>query len=221
MYEPTVADAMTRRVITAVPDTPFRELLATMLDHGLDTVAVIDPLGHPLGVITDTDVLTKLEFHGGTDPPPFLAGSQCRARRRKSTALTAADLITTPALTVTGVTSIGDAAYLLADHDRNQLCVVDPQGILIGTLSRRDLLRTLLRDDSDIQTDVEQLVLGTIRAPHHVTVHVTDGVVTLDGTLRLRSTADRATWATHHIPGVIAVHNNLNYDIDDLMITGL
>jgi osmotically-inducible protein OsmY len=52
-------------------------------------------------------------------------------------------------------------------------------------------------------------------------VHVTGGIVTLDGTLTLHSTVQRAGDAAHHVPGVVAVRNNLRYDIDDLMITGL
>jgi hypothetical protein len=39
--------------------------------------------------------------------------------------------------------------------------------------------------------------------------------------LTLHSSAERAGQAAHHIPGVVAVHNNLRYDIDDLMITEL
>jgi CBS domain-containing protein len=221
MPEPTVADAMTHRVITVVPDTPFREVVGTMIAYDLDTVAVIDPTGRPLGVITDTDVLAKLEFHGGTDPTPILAGARCRVRRRKSTATTAADLITTPALAITADTSVSTAAYLMADHHRRQLCVIDGHGHLVGMLARLDLLRTLLRGDTAIQADIERDVIGVIHPPHHVTVHVTAGIVTLDGTLRLRSTVEHATHAAHHVPGVIAVHNNLTYDIDDLMITGL
>ncbi len=69
MPEPTVATFTNPQVITAAPDTPFRELVGTMIAHDLDAVPVIDLTGRPLGVVTDADMHTKLEFHNGTDSP--------------------------------------------------------------------------------------------------------------------------------------------------------
>jgi hypothetical protein len=40
-------------------------------------------------------------------------------------------------------------------------------------------------------------------------VHVADGIVTL----HLRSITDRAVAAAEHLPGAIAVRNNLSYDV--------
>lgn len=116
MREPTQPTALTvaalanRRVITAAPDTPFRELVGTMIVHDLDALPVIDITGRPLGVVADGDVLTKFEFHNGTDRPPLLAGSHCRARWRKSSGTTAADLMTTPATTISEHAPLTEAA---------------------------------------------------------------------------------------------------------------
>jgi CBS-domain-containing membrane protein len=74
MREPPVADLRTRQVITVVPDTPFRELVGIMLAHDLQALPVIDLTGHPIGVVPDIDTLTKLEYHGGADFVPLLAG---------------------------------------------------------------------------------------------------------------------------------------------------
>jgi CBS domain-containing protein len=61
-----------------VADTPFKELVGTMIARDMDALVVIDPAGRPVGVVTEADVLTKLEFHGGADYPPLLAGSHSR-----------------------------------------------------------------------------------------------------------------------------------------------
>jgi CBS-domain-containing membrane protein len=45
MREPTVAVFANRRVITAVPATPFRKLVGTMIAHDLDALPVIDLTG--------------------------------------------------------------------------------------------------------------------------------------------------------------------------------
>jgi osmotically-inducible protein OsmY len=52
-------------------------------------------------------------------------------------------------------------------------------------------------------------------------VRVTDGIVSLDGQLTLRSMVEHSGHLVHCVPGVIAVRKNLRYEIDDLVITGL
>jgi CBS domain-containing protein len=218
MREPAVADLMTRQVITVVPDTPFREVVGTMLAHDLDALPVIDLTGHPIGVVTDVDTLTKLEYHGGADNLPLFAGAHCRTRWRKASGVTAADLMTTPAPTATADASIASALHTLARAPR--LYVVDGTGRLTGILTRHDVLRLLLRSDDAIRSDIERDTLVPAYEAHRVTVHVTSGVVTLTGTFRLRSTAESVCGTVYRVPGVITVHNNLRFDIDDLLITG-
>jgi CBS domain-containing protein len=220
MREPAVADVMTRQVITAVPDTPFRELVGTMLAHDLDALPVIDLAGHPIGVVTDIDTLTKLEYHGGADYLPLLASGQCRTRWRKSSGVNATDLMTTPPPTITAAARITTALHALADGAR-RLFVVDNAGLLAGTLTRHDLLGLLLRDDSAIRADIERTALVPASEVRNVTVEVTDGIVALSGKLRLRSTTESVYRVALCVPGVITVHNDLRYDIDDMLITGL
>jgi CBS domain-containing protein len=42
-----------------VADTPFKELVGTMIARDMDALVVIDPAGRPVGVVTEADVLTK------------------------------------------------------------------------------------------------------------------------------------------------------------------
>lgn len=219
MREPTVADLMTRQVITVVPDTPFRELVDTMLAHDLQALPVIDLVGQPIGVVTDVDTLTKLEYHGGADYLPLLAGAACRARWHRASGVNAADLMTTPAPTITANAPLTAASHALACA--RYLYVVDKTGRLVGTLARHDVLRLLLRSDTAIQTDIQRGARVPAAETQRVTVHVTNGVVTLSGTVRLRSTADSLCGIAYRVPGVVTVHNDLRYDIDDFMITGL
>jgi osmotically-inducible protein OsmY len=44
---------------------------------------------------------------------------------------------------------------------------------------------------------------------------VSDGVVTLAGTVERRSAAEAAVQLTHALPGVVAVVNQLHYEWDD------
>src|SRR5262245_44013903 len=124
MAEPVVADVMTRQVITATPDASFKELTATMIEHQLDAVPIVDRECRLAGVVTDADLLAKVEFHGGADYPPLLAGSRSRARWRKSFSLTAGELMTTSVATVLETSSLRLAVYAMADDTVRRLYVV-------------------------------------------------------------------------------------------------
>lgn len=220
MREPTVAELMTRQVITIVPDTPFREVVGTMLTHDVHALPVIDLAGRPIGVVTSVDTLAKLEYHGGADYPPLLTGTRRRARWRKASGVNAAHLMTTPAPIIGMRASLTHALRAMAG-DEARLYVVDDSGQLVGKLARHDLLRLLLRSDGAILADIERSALVPASETRRVTIRVDAGVVTLSGTLRLHSTTEGVCRAAHRVPGVITVHNELRYDIDDFLITGI
>jgi CBS-domain-containing membrane protein len=216
---------MTREVFTAVPETSFKQLVAVMVLRELDALPVIDPSGRPIGVVAEADALTRLEFHACTDRLPLLASARRRARWNKAHGLTAAELMTRPALTVAETSSLERAVRVMADHAVRRLHVVDGIGCLVGVLTRRDALSVFLRSDSAIRADVESALSSwtttTRRAEALIDVRVADGVVTLEGSLTLHSTVEQAGVRASHVPGVVAVRNNLRFDVDDLLITGM
>lgn len=221
MGEPKIADVLCRRVVTAAPDSTFKELVGAMVAYEVSTIPVLDPAGRPVGVVSEADLASKLEFSGGAAHPPLLGGVHARVRWHKSSATIAADVMTSPAVTITENADLRAALRLLTRAQASVLCAVNGAGTLVGVLTRRDALRLFLRGDTAIRADLEQRLVPDPDAEHHVTVHVRDGMVTLDGVLRLRSTTERAGWLARGVPGVIAVCNNLRFDVDDLMITGL
>jgi CBS domain-containing protein len=221
MREPAVAEVMTPRVMTAVPDSLFKELVATMIAHDVDALPVIGPSGRPVGIVTETDVMAKLEFFGGADNWPLLGGSRARRRWRKASGLTAAQVMTAPALVVARDAPLTVAVRMLATHRLHQLCVVDRAGHLVGMLTRRDALRLFLRGDGAIVADLDQLLASTSKHTDQIVIDVTDGIVTVSGTVGLRSTAAYTARNIHHIPGVIAVRNDLHYEVDDLTVIAM
>ncbi|GGU15864.1 CBS domain-containing protein [Lentzea flava] len=220
MTEPRTGDVMCRRVVTAVRDTTFKELVGTMIVHEVSTIPVVDAAGRPVGMVTEEDLATKLEFRGGAENPPVLGGAQMRARWHKSSATVAAELMTA-AVTVAENAALRAALRLLAGVRAGRLCVVNSSGTLVGVLGRHDALRLFLRGDEAIRDDLEQRLLPASTRAHRVAVRVIDGVATLQGTLCLRSATQRAEWIARGVPGVISVRNELSFDVDDLMITGL
>jgi CBS domain-containing protein len=95
--------------------------------------------------------------------------------------------------------------------------VVDDSGVLLGIVTRGDLLRPFLRPDTEICTDVLENVLhGSFvldRAALRVTVR--EGVVTLDGHLRDQAMAHDVAETVRNLPGVVEVDTaGVTFDLD-------
>jgi CBS domain-containing protein len=159
MWEPTVESVMTKQVVTARLDTPFKELVGLMAEHRVSGLPVVDRNGRLVGVVSEADTLAKQEYQGGTATRPWFAGRVRRARWRKSAGLTAADLMTTTAVTIGETATVSAAARLLAQKKVRRLCVVGEDGKLTGIVSRRDVITTFLRDDDAIRADIEEHVV--------------------------------------------------------------
>jgi CBS-domain-containing membrane protein len=223
MWEPTVESVMTTQVVTARPDTPCKERGGLMSEHRVSGLPVVDSEGKPAGVVSEADTLAKQDYQGGTVPRPLFVGRKRRARWHKAVGLTAAELMTAPAVVIRENETVSAAARLLAKKNVRRLCVVDAAGVLVGLVSRHDVIGTFLRDDDAIRADVEEHVFkrGMWLFPEPLTAEVTGGVVTLDGAVERRTTAQIAGQLTHAVPGVVGVHNKVRYELDDSVTTAL
>jgi len=222
MREPSVETVMTAKVVTARPETTFKELATLMNTHRVSGLPVVDGAGRPVGVVSEADMLVKQEHLGGVETRPVF-GRQRRARWRKATGRTAGELMTAPAVSVGADATVTAAARLLAEKNIRRLCVVDADGGLAGIVSRRDVISTFLRADTEIVADIEEQVFkkGMWLFPGSLTAEVTEGVATLDGSVERRTTAQIAGQLTRSIPGVVAVHNNVRYELDDTVTSAL
>lgn len=222
MLEPTVDTVMTKEVVTARPETTFKEVVVMLSEHRVSGLPVVDTKGRPLGVVSEADTLVKQEQHGGSATRPWL-GRKRRARWRKATGRVAGDLMTAPAVTVGPDTTISAAARIMAHKNIRRICVVDGDGKLAGIVSRRDVIGTFLRDDDAVRADIEEHVFkkGMWLFPGSLTVVVEDGVATVDGSVERRTTALVAGQLTQAVPGVVAVRNNVRYEMDDTVTSPL
>ena len=222
MWEPTVESVMTRKVVTARVSTTFKELVGLMNTHRVSGLPVVDLVGRPVGVVSEADMLVKQEHLRARDSKPWF-GRVRRARWRRATGREAADLMTAPAVTIGVDATVTAAARVLAEKNIRRLCVVDGEGVLVGVVSRRDVIGTFLRDDEVIRADIEEHVFrkGMWLFPGTLTVTVTGGVATLDGSVERRTTAQIAGQLTRAVPGVVDVRNYLTYELDDTVTSPL
>ncbi|MFF2203338.1 CBS domain-containing protein [Streptomyces sp. NPDC058145] len=203
---PTVVnDVMTRTVVALRTGAVFKEIVQTMREWRVSALPVLDADGRVVGVVSEADLLPKEEYREG-DPDRY-AQVQDLADLRKADAVTAAELMTAPAVTVPPEATLAHAARVMARRRVKRLPVVGQDGTLKGVVSRSDLLKVFLRADEDIAEDVKREVVvrlfGTVEAP--VRVEVRDGVVTLTGRVHDVVLVPLATLLARSVPGVVDV----------------
>ncbi|MEU8819165.1 CBS domain-containing protein [Actinoplanes sp. NPDC048796] len=211
----TVDDVMTRKVVSVKTADSYRDVVDLLIANRLSAVPVVDDALQVAGVVSEADLLRKVEFAG--EEPRMFEGRRRRDERRKAEASTVADLMSAPAVVTVSGTSIASAARLMDREKVKRLPVVDDEGRLVGIVSRSDLLKAHLRPDDEILADVESGVLlpyvddeGTT-----VTAAVVDGVVTLSGRVQRYTSAEIAERLTRQVAGVVEVRSELGHDYDD------
>lgn len=209
----TVADVMTRDVVTATPETTFKELEQLMAEHRISAVPVVDTDGVPVGVVSEADLLLKAEAEG-REGSGWSPGSH--QRDYKARAQTADGLMSSPALTVDPDAPLAAAARLMRKGNVKRLPVVDG-GRLVGIVSRADVLKSYLRSDADILDDVvEGVIVGSMWLdPRTIDVEVDDGVVRMGGEVDRRSDVDILGRLTLGVEGVVGVESSVTFRFDD------
>ncbi|MEH0824254.1 MULTISPECIES: CBS domain-containing protein [unclassified Micromonospora] len=218
-----VADVMTRDVATVTEETPYREVVDVLVRQRISGVPVVDSFRRVLGVISEADLLHKVERSGHPEERRVFEGRRRRTAREKAGALVARDLMTAPAVTTHERASLAATARLMDHEAVKRLPVLDDLGRLAGIVTRGDLLRVHLRTDAEIREEVVHEVLRRVLSVRDglVTVQVRGGEVTMDGRLDRRSAVELAGRLAAQVAGVVAVHNAIGYDVDDTTLMEL
>lgn len=208
----TVRDVMTTRVIALRKTADFKEIVSVLRRYRVSACPVIDDTDRVIGVVSEADLLYK---ETEPDRPPALLRFQWRLDEEyKSKAVTAGQLMTSPAVTVQPGLPVVDAARLMQDRRVKRLPVVNYDGELVGIVTRSDVLAIFERPDQDIWDEVTKVIIGTEFGldPADFEVSVRSGVVTIEGIVELRRAALDLVRRVQHAEGVISVRNRLTFD---------
>lgn len=216
-----VGEVMTSEVVQAHRETPFKDVAQLLARHRISGVPVVDADDKVLGVISETDLVHRQAAKAERDREGRFRLPALRRKARvaaaKARAMTAGQLMSTPAITVHPEQRVADAARVMERHHIERLPVVDEEDRLIGIATRRDLLRVFLRTDEEIREEIidEVLTRAMCLPPHTVIVSVHDGTATLEGRLERRSDIPVAVQLTWRVDGVVGVMNSLTFHYDD------
>jgi CBS-domain-containing membrane protein len=205
-----VGDVMTRNVVAVRKDARFKDIVQVMRARRFSAFPVFDDDNMVIGVVSEDDLLIREGFRERGAGPRFLLR---HADRSKADGLTAAELMTAPAITIGPEADVAQAARIMHTRHVKRLPVVTEAGRLVGVVSRVDLLGVYDRPDADIRSEI----LGQVIESEFVldslafTVTVDSGVVTVAGPVDNADVALSLLDQIGRVAGVVTVRDRLSY----------
>jgi CBS domain-containing protein len=190
-----VRDVMTVDPVTVTPETGVKSALTRLAHLGITSMPVVDEHGTLCGMLSEADLIREAV---GADP---------RAQQRPITIQpvtapqTVEDVYTRSPVAVRPDDDVASAVEVMSDKGFKSLPVVDDGHLLVGILSRSDVVRALARDDTLIADDIR----AVFRDLGHTdwVVEVAEGVVEITGADHTRHSLAHTIART--VQGVVAV----------------
>lgn len=219
----SVSDVMTRNVVAVRETAGYKDIVAGIRRHRVSAFPVVDSAGRVLGVVSEADLLLKEAAFAAAGSGPWWAGRR-RRERAKAIGVSAAELMSKPAVTIARDASVADAAKAMYEHRVKRLPVVDDSGRLVGIVSRVDVLGVFDRPDEQIRNEVIKRVIAGEFAldPAAFDVTVTAGILTITGRVERSAVASHLIDAVRYVEGVVDVRDRVSYPPGDVpKIAGL
>ena len=124
--------------------------------------------------------------------------------------------MTAPAVTIAPWEPVSVAAQIMCERHVNRLPVVK-DGLLVGIVTRADLVRAFTRTDAELERELREDVLERTMwiDPGKVEVRVQDGRAALSGRVHTRSDVELLGRLVARIPGVVDVESTVAWNVDD------
>lgn len=153
---------MTSDVITVTPETSIDDVARLIWEHKIGSLPVVEN-GRVVGMVTDYDLITRETEY---DAPLFFSfleayfripGTGDENQLRRILAISARELMSSPAVTVGPDDTVQDVATLMYDKRLNALPVVEDDNRLAGIITRSDIVRLMVADENLFErVDAEQ-----------------------------------------------------------------
>ena len=167
-------DVMSSPVVTVPPDAQLKDVAATLVEHRINAVPVVDDGDRLVGIVSEADLLMLEATPGAWHRPGSAA--------RQSPPHTAREVMSHSVYTLTQDTDAAAAARMMLRHNLKSVPVVAGDRV-VGMVARRDLLRLIARSDHEIHADLERRLKEELDTLQRLAVDVTGGVVTIDAAL--------------------------------------
>lgn len=217
------ADIMTTDVVTVEPETEIRTIVDLLLKNRISAVPVVDGDRKVLGIVSEGDLMRRIEGGTGRHQSWWLGLMTGDADRAKDFVKThgqrASEVMTRDVVSVDEHAELGEIARILEEKHIKRVPVVR-DGRLVGIVSRSNLLQALAakgiarpvvaRDDRGIRETLLKILPKQAGVDTSlINIIVVDGVVELWGLSDSEEQRTAAGLAASEIEGVKSVQNNL------------
>ena len=192
-------DVMTTPVITIDADARVIDAAEQLSANRITSMPVLDADGRLVGMISELDILRGRLAH---DPRSHLRRDQ---RDVPDPDKTVRSVMTPVVVCLTEFADVADIAETMVEGEMRAIPIVDGPRIL-GIVSRRDLLRTLIRSDETIAAEIRARLEGQPGVPENCAVSVADGIVTIVGRFQTTSEGEVVDALARTVSGVQRVH---------------
>lgn len=216
-------DIMSANVITISPDTAVRDIVATLLEHHISGLPVVDR-GRVVGMVGEGELLHRHEIGTEGERPKtwwerLLGSEPGSAIYVRSHGVRAGDIMNSDVTSVAADASLAEVTSILDSREVRRLPVMQGKS-LVGILTRADLVRALAAtpDSLDsaetspdeairlrLQTDLEKQSWWQSK---WCSVFVSNGVVRYTGISDSYIDRQAARVAAENVPGVRGVQDD-------------
>jgi CBS domain-containing protein len=192
-------DVMTTPVITVDVDARVIDAAERLSANQIASMPVLDADGRLIGMVSELDIIRDRLAH---DPRSHMRPEH---HDMNDPATRVRSIMTPTVVCLTEYADVADIAETMLDNGIRAIPIVDGPHI-VGIVSRRNLLRTLVRSDETIAADIKARLDGQPGAPDDCAVSVADGIVTIVGTFQTTSERQLVDALARTVPGVQRVH---------------
>ncbi len=151
MKETVAKDIMVKKVITINKDESIEKLSNLLIKNNISGVPVLDESGKMVGIATEGDIIVK-----GTDlhfPRYFKlldsiiyldSLNKFKTTLKKYLGTKVEDIMTGNVRTVREDMPVSEVADMMIKYNINRVPVVDDEGNLVGIITRRDIVKSII-----------------------------------------------------------------------------
>lgn len=146
----TVADAMTPLPVVVKPQTPLNEAIKILAERRISGLPVVGDDDRLVGIISETDLMWQ---ETGVTPPAYIMfldsviylqnPATYERELQKALGQTVGEVMSSDPISISADKPLQQAAQLLHDRDVRRLPVVDANNLVIGILTRGDIVRAM------------------------------------------------------------------------------
>ena len=194
-----VRDIMTTPVFTVRQEAPVQQAVDLLTARSVTALPVLDNFGALVGMVSEGDLL---RHRVPSDPTAYARRDLARAAQRAASAVR--DVMSRHPVTTTADADVAVVAEVMLQRDVRSVPVTEGRRV-VGIISRRDILRTVVRGDEALTEEVQHRLDEYAGPPGRWTAKVSEGVAVIAGAYADHAERRVVAVLARTVPGVAAV----------------